>query len=114
MAINAKEIIYASDINKIFRDIDSIGMNIMPINWKSTQSFTTSTIDSVCYGDGKFVAGGASGIMAYSTDGKNWTAISQSFTTSTINSIYYSNGKFIAVGYSGKIGYFQVFTAIFL
>ena len=106
MAINAGEIIYPSDINKILNDIDVIGKNIVPLSWKSAQSFTAESIESVCYGNGKFVVGGF-GEMGYSTDGITWTEISQSFNAGYINSISYGNGKFIAAGAGGKIGYCQ-------
>ena len=69
MAINAGEIIYSSDINRILRDIDPIGKNIMPLSWKSAQSFTAESIESVCYGSGKFVAVGAGGKIGYCQSG---------------------------------------------
>ena len=105
MAINVNEIIYPSDINKILRGIDGVGMNIMPIKWTDiSQDFTTSSIYSICYGNGKFIAGGLSGKMGYSTDGITWVAI-QGFTTSSIESICYGNGKFVAGDYNGGMGY---------
>ena len=69
MAINAKEIIYASDIIKILKDIDAIGKNMMPLSWKNIRSFTTESIESVCYGNGKFVAVGAGGKIGYCQSG---------------------------------------------
>ena len=39
------------------------------INWAASQGFTTRNIQSVCYGNGKFVAAGAGGKIAYSQTG---------------------------------------------
>ena len=100
MAINVNEIIYPSDI---LRNIDNISKNIMPLNWKSAQKFTNSHLFAICYGNGKFIAGGNHGNMAYSTDGITWTAISQSFITGTVYTVCYANEKFIAGG--GKMIY---------
>ena len=69
--------------------------------WKavSNSTFGTSNINAIAYGNGKFVAGGASGKMATSTDGVTWTAVSNStFGTSNIRAIAYGNGKFVAGG----------------
>ena len=65
-----------------------------------------SNINSICYGNGKFVAVGSSGKMAYSPDGVNWTSVSDSkFGTTYIYNVCYGNGKFVAVGDSGKMAY---------
>ena len=68
--------------------------------------FGTSAIRGITYGDGKFVAVGYDGKMAYSTDSINWTAVTTStFDTSNIMNITYADGKFVAVGYDGKMAY---------
>ena len=68
--------------------------------------FGSSEIRSIAYDNEKFVAGGASGKGAYSTDGVTWTAISDmKFGGSTIMSIAYDNEKFVAGGDSGKGSY---------
>jgi Bacterial Ig-like domain (group 3). len=61
-------------------------------------TFGTSSILAIAYGNGKFVAGGYNGKMAFSTDGISWTAITQSiFSNGVIRSIAYGNNKFVAV-----------------
>ena len=67
MAINAEVngIIYPSDIIKILKNIDAIGKNMMPLSWKNIQRFTTENIYSICYGNGKFIAGDSYGKMGY-------------------------------------------------
>ena len=77
-----------------------------PKSWTavSGSKFSTSNIYSVCYGNGKFVAVGAGGKIAYSYDGISWTAVN-SPTTTLIRGICYGNGKFVAAGDSGKIAY---------
>jgi hypothetical protein len=72
----------------------------------SNSTFTSATINSVVYGDDKFVAVGASGKIAHSTDGITWTAVSNSgFGTTDINSIAYGDGRYVAVGDTSKIAY---------
>jgi hypothetical protein len=67
--------------------------------------FGSTSISSMAYGGGKFVAGGANGKMAYSTDGITWTAVRDStFGSTSISTIAYGGGKFVAGGI-GKIAY---------
>jgi hypothetical protein len=70
---------------------------------------TTEIIHAITYGDGKFVAGGEYGKLAYSTDGTSWTAATNntfgSGFNSTILSIAYGASKFVAVGEYGKMAF---------
>ena len=67
----------------------------------------SSSISSICYGNGKFVAGGYP--MAYSTDGLTWIALADSPFSSSISSICYDgNGKYFAVSGKGEIAYFII------
>ena len=77
-----------------------------PKSWTkvSDSKFSTSNVYSVCYGNGKFVAVGNGGKIAYSYDGISWTAVN-SHTTTPIKGICYGNGKFVAAGDGGKIAY---------
>ena len=76
----------------------------------SNSKFDSSVIESICYGNGKYVAVGESGKMAYSSDGNKWTLVSDSrFGTLGISSACYGNGKFVAVGSSGRMAYSEVF-----
>jgi membrane protein implicated in regulation of membrane protease activity len=63
--------------------------------WTSTYIpyYGTGNINAIAYGNGKFVATGAT-----STDGITWTAISNGG-----RSIAYGNGKFVAVSQNGSI-----------
>jgi len=63
-----------------------------------------STGQSVCWANGKFVAGGYPGIILTSTDGINWTQQTNPFGTTAIRRITYGNGYFVAVG-DAKLGY---------
>jgi len=60
------------------------------------------TMESICYGNGHFVAVGSSGMVAISTSGSSWTVQSSGFTN-TFYSVCYGNGYFVAVGSSGKV-----------
>jgi hypothetical protein len=63
----------------LFRSIDKT-------NWSSISS-TDSTIRSICYGGGFFVAVGSNGYISYSSNGTSWSDISSSFTP-TYDDIY--------------------------
>jgi len=74
--------------------------------------FGDSNITAIAYGNGKFVAVGEGGKIAYSSDGITWTDDGITWTDVTetdpdnklagdINTIAYGNGKFVA---GGKIG----------
>jgi hypothetical protein len=60
---------------------------------------------AIAYGNGKFVAVGYNGKMAYSSDnGVTWKAVADSkFGTSSIEAIAFGNGKFVAGGDNRKI-----------
>jgi hypothetical protein len=59
----------------------------------------------VAYGGGKWVVGGFSGRMAYSDNGKTWTAVTNTFGTSLIYDTAYGGGRWVAVGQNGRIEY---------
>ena len=81
--------------------------------------FGTNTITAIAYGGGRFVAVGASGRMAYSSDGISWTGIAggtgtgpspttpgaSGFGTNSIQNIAYGGNRFVAVGNSGRMAY---------
>ena len=80
------------------------------INWTQTKMPTSSSWQSVCYGNGKFVAVAKdSNTAAYSKDGVNWTQTrTPDLNPSPIptpdlapitywKSVCYGNGKFVAV-----------------
>ena len=68
-------------------------------NWTAVadSKFGTSGVVGVCYGNGKFVAVGFNGKIAYSSDGINWTAASSPVDVTLVD-VCYGNGKFVAVG----------------
>jgi hypothetical protein len=63
------------------------------------------------FGEGKFVALGDKGKMAYSTNGVNWTAIQagsnagQSQFTNTIRAMAFGNGRYVAAGYDRRMAF---------
>jgi hypothetical protein len=87
--------------------------------WESANAYGdtyTASILAIAYGNGKFVAGGWDGKMAYSSDGASWTAVANStiwdYTdsygdthTASIYGIAYGNNKWVAGGYDGKMAY---------
>ena len=68
-----------------------------------TSNFGFSTINSVRYGNGLWVAVGASGRIRTSTDTVTWATQTSNFGTSTIASVIYADGIFVAAGNGGTI-----------
>lgn len=75
--------------------------------WTSrTSSFGTSNITSVASdGAGNWVAVGASGKIATSSDGITWTQRTSGFSTTNISWVAYGGGTWVATGASGKLSY---------
>ena len=79
----------------------------------ANSTFGTTYINGIAYGKGTFVAVGGASKMAYSSDGKNWTAIPPGLDSGTtfgtanggtiITGIAYGNNTFVAVGLAGKM-----------
>lgn len=71
--------------------------------WQAKTSGVSGILYSVAYGNGKYVAVGASGNILVSTDeGATWTA-ETSGVSKNLNAVTYSNGVFVAVGASGTV-----------
>jgi hypothetical protein len=71
--------------------------------------YTTNSVYSITYANGKFVAGGL-GVIAHSTDGVNWTTAPNPFRSGAgqpfaILDIAYGGGKYVAVGQNRKMAY---------
>ena len=81
------------------------------ITWSAVPQnpfYTYSSINALAFGDGRFVAGGSWGKMAYSRDRDaiKWTrARNSTFDNSDILDIAYGNGRFVAVGDDGKMAW---------
>jgi hypothetical protein len=69
-------------------------------------SIGVGLINTIVYGNGKFVAGGSGdglkGVIATSTDGITWTAQTNHPFDSSVSLIVFGNGKFVAVGSGGN------------
>ena len=86
--------------------IKEIASKIVPKIWAAIDNVIFPNVQSICYGNEKFVACGDKGKMAYSTDGITWTVAATSiFGGNNIYSVCYGNGKFIAGGAMGKMAY---------
>ena len=91
----------------------NVGLVWTPVagNFSALFNHEPRTID---YGNGKFIAGGIYGSMAYSPDGIAWTPVADSkFSTATIppldqenvSKIAWGNGRFVAVASHGAMSY---------
>src|SRR4051812_16089492 len=69
--------------------------------WRNPNPFG-DTMESICFGNGKFVAVGDGGIIHTSADGRLWDD-GQRPVPKTLNRVFCVNGIFIAVGKSGTI-----------
>ena len=81
--------------------------NIDIMNWTQGTMSSKQSWNSVCYGNGKFVAvcnDNTSNVFAYSTDGINWIKGTMP-SSQKWNSVCYGNNKFVAIGYSNIFAY---------
>ena len=62
----------------------------------------TNNWNAIAYGNGKYVAVGASGYVTTSTDGKTWTTPEYHYSYGSWLSIAYGNGKFVVAGNSSS------------
>jgi len=100
-------------VNKMFRSlvfrfvvVFVMGVIVLSPSWSQTSPsvFGDSSIYDITWGNGKFVAVGGNGKIAFSSNGVNWTLVkNSSFGESAIGGITFGNGKFVAVGDEGKI-----------
>lgn len=85
---------------------DTVTLKSTPggVTWTagSIPAFGAATIQSIAYGNGVYVAVGASGYLATSTNGTSWTARTSTFGTTAIDCVHFYNGLFVIGGASGK------------
>ena len=74
-----------------------------PLKWIPQNSGTTTPLNSISYGNGRYVVTSTNGLLLTSTDAINWTQ--ETFGTATLMSVTYNPliRRFIAVGNSGTI-----------
>ena len=70
-----------------------------PTNWTkvSNNPFGNYILEAVTYGNGRFIAGSRGGTMAYSTDGRSWTAVANTRLDESIGGIAYGDNRWVAV-----------------
>ncbi len=73
-------------------------------NWISVTSPTTSDLNAVYYGNGRYVAVGDSGTIYYSDNGTSWTAATSNTATNiNLYDVTYGNGIWTTVGQYGNV-----------
>lgn len=70
------------------------------VSWTTNSVFSPRMFD-VAFGNGVFVAVGATGSIYVSSDGQSWT--NHGFGTNTLNRIVFGNGTFVIAGNKGTI-----------
>ena len=108
---NASDLI--NDVGYITQDINvnatelqyTVSSSNQQVSSVTTYTSQTSPLSArqraVCYGNGYWVTAGASGSMAYSTNGTSWTSVTP-FCSGTITGITYGNGYFLCVEYESN------------
>jgi hypothetical protein len=106
--VGARRFIVTAGSGQMAHSVDgrSPWTNVPP----AANSFGSSHILTVIWGNDRFVAGSSHGRVAYSFDGTSWTGVNLSSIFGTgvldrVESITYGNGTFIAVGTNGKMAY---------
>ena len=91
------------DTDFIYESTDLTSFSTKKIMWNTMTTSTIATISSLGYGNGSWVAVGASGGIRASTDTTTWTTVTSNFGASTIFSIAYGNGLWVAGGAGGAM-----------
>jgi len=99
-----------SSVNSVSYQFNSSSSasNISQIEYSGTLwstvniGFAATTIRSIAYGNGIWVAAGETGQMRKSTDGTTWTTVTSNMT-GNITSVAYSDGVWVAAGAAGQI-----------
>jgi hypothetical protein len=73
-----------------------------PKTWQTASSGITTNIQSIAYGNGVFVATGASNTAVWSADGVTWTSVTGITVLGNSPRVYFGNGHFIALDGSGS------------
>src|SRR5262249_453873 len=71
-------------------------------HWVHPSSGVLSSLYSVAFGHGRFVAVGNEGAVVTSVDGAKWTPVNP-VTDERLRSVVYAQGLFVAVGYNGTV-----------
>jgi hypothetical protein len=87
--------------SELFSNVGLIVDNAV-ITWTSRTSGTASNINAVAYGNGVYVYGGDSGVVATSTDAITWTT-GTTGSSAFIFDLIYADGIFVAARSSGGI-----------
>jgi hypothetical protein len=74
-----------------------------PFFQQQVNSFGVSSVNSVCFGNGLYVAVGSDGKLETSPDGITWSVRTSSFGSDAIVSVAFGGGVFVAVGLGGKV-----------
>src|SRR5690349_20822991 len=86
----------------VFLLVDLVHADILDAwHWRNPTPFI-DTMQSVCFGNGIFVAVGNGGLSHTSSDGTSWDD-GQRTVGSTLNRVIYVNNLFVAVGNGGAI-----------
>ena len=88
----------ASNQNGGFGNGGSFVGNLNPVN----PSPTIGDFNAVIYGDNKYVAVGAGGVIVWSGNGTDWTPVN-SGVVADLNDVAFGNGTFVAVGDAATI-----------
>lgn len=81
-----------------------IGTSPDGVTWtQRTSSFSTTDINGIAFGNGMWVAVGASNKIATSPDGITWTQRTSGGTTETWRSVHYGDGIWVILASNGSI-----------
>lgn len=73
------------------------------VTWTSNATGFTGAVNALFYGNGVYVAGGASAVLQTSTDLVTWTTRTANFGTSTITTGTYGNSTYVIAGNGARL-----------
>ena len=103
----------ASEIKRTEHSMTGIKLTAMKLDIPPKANPYDYSIMDIAYGGGKFVAVSMNGVISYSSNGVNWTAIpsgeedgtTSTFSGSNVRGVMYGGDKFLAWGGQGKLAY---------
>ena len=73
------------------------------MKWDKQTSITDKSLNSISYGNGKYIAVGASDTILESNDGINWDVLDKLQEYTIWNKICYAQNKFVVIGSTGNV-----------
>ncbi|WP_051108724.1 Ig-like domain-containing protein [Paenibacillus daejeonensis] len=95
---------YYSDMSTVKRieAVDLTPVQPEPEKWVTVNTGSTDTLSKIIYANGRYMAVGDNGVIAYSVDGDQWSSV-KPYTIDSLMALMYQNGHYFAAGSDGIV-----------